>query len=132
MKFKRISVSKRNKSRIWGTLFLLALIPSILLSIYGSFFAIPNQTLSAEQQEVVSQILADSAQYGDALGKVTVNFERFTGRVVIQNGGFSFPEATIPSRIVNFFLFSVVFYMLAAVALGILYGVSCSVFRYEE
>lgn len=129
---RKIYVSRKMATRIWCTLVVLACIPSILLGIYYGFFLIPKQAFSAEQQKVVDELVADTAEYGEALGKITVNFENFTGAVIIQNGGYSLPQTTILSRIINSLLGSLVFCIFSIFALIVLYCFSRLFCQYEE
>lgn len=132
MALRHITVGKAKANRVWLTLLVITFIPCILLGIYYAVFVVPNQTFSAEQQEVVDAIVASTSEHGGKLGEVTLNLSGFTGEIVIRNGVVSLPQASIPSRIVNSLLNILCFCVLDAIAIAILYGISGIFIRYED
>lgn len=132
MALRHITVGKAKANRVWLTLLVITFIPCILLGIYYAVFVVPNQTFSAEQQEVVDAIIASTSEHGDKLGEVKLNLSSFTGEIIIRNGVVSLPQASIPSRIVNSLLNILCFCVLDAIAIAILYGISGIFIRYED
>lgn len=132
MTLKRFTVKKERVSRIFCWILGLSLIPSILLSSYYTFFWAPSQTYSAAEQEIVDSIVEITQKYGDEVGKVSVDFCYFPKMVHIQNGTVWIEGQSIVAQVTDFLLISILFFMACALAICLLYGVSCIFIRYED